>query len=82
MMQYIVGGLDYYKGIGCDLKRNNVIKQPEVVNAIWKLKYQSNVLAWAIDVKQYKINYHFRNSLTEAFPFDPKHHIVGIFIRN
>jgi len=74
--------LDYYKAIGCDFKRNHVIKQPEVVSAFSKLKYQPSVMAWAVDAKTYKVSYYVRNSLTEPFPFDPKHHIVGIFIRN
>jgi len=46
------------------------------VNAFSKIKYQPNVLAWTVDVKTYKIYYHFKNSLTEQFPFDSKHYCM------
>jgi hypothetical protein len=40
-------------------------------------------LAWALDLKTFKLNYLFQHKQNnnEPFPYDPKHYIVGIFIK-
>lgn len=48
-----------------------------------KLKYQPGVLAWAIDVKTFKISYLLvGKSPQEPFPYDPNRCLVGIFVRS
>lgn len=77
-MQYIIGGLEPYLRRGCNLKRKFKLKQAEMVATLGKLKYQQQAIAWAIDLKTYKTIYYSRE---EEFSFDPRHFIIGIFLK-
>jgi hypothetical protein len=48
-----------------------------------KLKYQPNVVAWAIHPTTAKIQYFTATKATnpEPFPFDPNEWIIGVFVR-
>lgn len=49
-----------------------------MVAALAKIKQQAQVIAWAIDLKTYKAAYYCRE---DEFSFDPRHFIIGIFLK-
>jgi hypothetical protein len=77
-MQYIIGGLEPYLRQGCSFRRNVWLKQAEVMGAVGKVKYSPQSIAWAIDLKTFEPTYYFKE---REFVFDPRHFILGTFLR-
>lgn len=48
------------------------------MGALGRLKYSPQSIAWAIDLKTYKVTSFLKE---EQFSLDPKHSIIGIFLR-
>lgn len=79
--KYIIGGLNYYKLSPLQMQRSLIVKQPETLLALSRIKFQNGQLAWAIDLKSFSVGYAAvsRGGL-QAFPFDPKETIVGLWV--
>lgn len=79
--KYIVGGLNYYQLSANQMQRRFIVKQPEVLSALNRVKSQHGQLAWAIELKNFTISYtNIHRGSVQAFPFDPKDNIVGLWV--
>lgn len=58
----MIGGLDYYLKCGSSVRGNARLKQAAIVAAVAKVKYQPQMIAWAIDTKTFKVSYFPRDS--------------------